>query len=147
MALFIKKPAGFEPSFEAVGCYIQRGDHFLYLHKRLDHRLYPNQWGIPAGKVEKGEDISMAIQREVEEETGIILPDAIMFKSLGPVYVTHPVGAFVYHVYYAAVEMSCGVIIDPEEHCEYAWLTLPEIMEKDLIQDEKENFRHFATAF
>lgn len=34
----------------------------------------PNQWGMVGGHVEDGEDFEAAMYRELEEETGLILP-------------------------------------------------------------------------
>ena len=54
------------PSVSAV-ILNERGE--LLLQRRSDN----GQWGLPGGSVEIGESVTEAIQREVEEETGLLV--------------------------------------------------------------------------
>lgn len=51
-------------------------DHrgWVLLQERDDHAVrYPNQWGLPGGHVEDGEEFEAAAYRELAEETGVRL--------------------------------------------------------------------------
>lgn len=57
----------------SVCALIVNKDHKLLAVSRKDNR---NDWGLPGGKVEPGEPIVVALQREVEEETGLKITKA-----------------------------------------------------------------------
>ncbi len=60
----VSKAQQIRPSVSAV---ILNERQELLLQRRSDN----GQWGLPGGSVEIGESVSEAIQREVEEETGL----------------------------------------------------------------------------
>lgn len=69
MAVFPQHP---RPSCHAV---IFDGDHVLLV--RRANEPFRNLWGLPGGAVELGETVAAALQREVQEETGLAV-------SVGP---------------------------------------------------------------
>jgi 8-oxo-dGTP pyrophosphatase MutT (NUDIX family) len=44
---------------------------FLMQHRSADAAISPNQWGLPGGHVEQGEEPLAAAHRELLEETGL----------------------------------------------------------------------------
>jgi len=67
------------PKFEAVMCFcFDKNANLILLQKRIDHQFYPGLWGIPAGRVENGEDITDAVMREIREETGNEVPEEML---------------------------------------------------------------------
>ncbi|MEU5974410.1 endonuclease/exonuclease/phosphatase family protein [Streptomyces sp. NPDC047315] len=55
----------------AVGALIRNERGEVFAQKRGPHRrLFPNSWDVVGGHVEAGEDLLVALAREVEEETG-----------------------------------------------------------------------------
>ena len=62
-------PEGVKP-FDVVVCVcLMVTGEFPLLRKNIDHPLYGGLYGFPAGKVEAGEDLIRAAQRELKEET------------------------------------------------------------------------------
>ena len=67
-------PKNFTPIVEVTACYIHFNNKFLFLH-RAPETPQGYTWGIPAGKMEQGENPLQSIIREVSEEVGIILDE------------------------------------------------------------------------
>jgi ADP-ribose pyrophosphatase YjhB (NUDIX family) len=66
--LYTNKPEVFDPKFDVVSCFVEYKGKILLLH-RQDHKPQGNTYGVPAGKVDAGEDIWTTVRREIEEET------------------------------------------------------------------------------
>lgn len=131
------RPADFEPRCEVAACFIERDDQVLFLHK-LDGKSQGNTWGIPGGKLEKGETALQAVVREVKEETGIVLLPASV-KHVGTVYITNTVRnnfSYIYHMFQATYNGSRAVSINPEEHKGFTWVTLCDALKMQLMDDE-----------
>jgi 8-oxo-dGTP diphosphatase len=54
----------------AAGILIDSEDRYL-LGQRPEGKPYAGYWEVPGGKVEKGETVFQALQRELQEELGI----------------------------------------------------------------------------
>lgn len=93
--------------------YSRSTQRFLFLLRVEDKG--PSNWGIPGGKVEKGETLLSGIARECAEEMKFFPTDA----KLVPIqkFVNNN---FTYHTFFCAVEDEFIPILN-EEHCGYAW--------------------------
>ena len=120
--LYLIEPKGFKPQLEAVGCLTIWQGLILMLKRRRIDPLYPNLWGFPSGKVEKGEFPEEAMWRELFEETGI---RSNHLTSLGKAYVVYPNLSFVYYVFsYDIEDRSVPTIkLNPQEHDAYRFDT------------------------
>src|SRR5262249_39083849 len=115
--IYLEKPADFNPKAEIVGCcFLYYKDKILILH-RQDAKAEGNRWGIPGGKLNKGEPIVEAILREVFEETGFHL-DKEKIHYIGKVYIKVPNFDFEYHMieYQQQIERPGDVKINFKEH-------------------------------
>lgn len=56
----------------AVGILLRPDGHFL-LTSRPEGKVYAGYWEFPGGKLEAGETVAQALQRELHEELGITL--------------------------------------------------------------------------
>ncbi|MEI7558311.1 MAG: NUDIX hydrolase [bacterium] len=134
-----EKPENFNPKFEVVSCFVAYQDEILLL-LRQDHKPEPNTYGVPAGKVDTGENPIQAMQREGKEETQIDLTDAIYFDKL---FVKYPDYDFIYHMFHKTFENKPDVKINPNEHKGYIWKTPKEALNLDLIRDLDECIKLF----
>ena len=94
--------------------YSKQTQRFLYL-LRTDAKN-PGNWGIPGGKIDKGETLLEGIIRECEEEIGHYPSDA----KLVPIqkFINH---SFTYHTFFCQVADEFIPTLN-EEHCGYAWV-------------------------
>ena len=94
--------------------YSKQTQRFLYL-LRPDAKN-PGNWGIPGGKIDKGETLLEGIIRECEEEIGHFPSDA----KLVPIqkFINH---SFTYHTFFCEVADEFIPVLN-EEHCGYAWV-------------------------
>jgi mutator protein MutT len=132
--VFQKPPENFNPKIEVAACFITVGEDVLFVKQQP--RKEGGKWGIPGGKLEKGETAHQAAIREIKEETGLDLPQEI--KHFGTVYIRYPEIDFIYHMYGHILTQIPEVVIDPREHEEYRWIRLEEALKLPLIPGEDE---------
>ena len=83
LTFVVFKPKAYKESFkkrfqlqELAGGLVQRGNKFLLVYEN-------NKWGLPKGRIDSGEPLDLAAQREVEEETAITVRS---HRKLGSTY-------------------------------------------------------------
>jgi 8-oxo-dGTP diphosphatase len=64
----------------AVGVLLQADGHFL-LTSRPEGKVYAGYWEFPGGKLEVGESVEQALRRELQEELGITIGAAQVWKT------------------------------------------------------------------
>lgn len=132
--LFTEKPSDFRSDIEVVGCFCESNDQFLLLLRHED-KEEPNLWGVPAGKVHTGEDLTAAMVREIQEETGIATT-ASQLEFFQTVFVRFAAIDIVYHMFRLSLEGQPEVILSPTEHTQKKWVTPKEALQLPLVQDE-----------
>ena len=116
--VFVQPPPNFNPKVEVAACFIHVEDQVLFL-KRQPHKTEGDMWGIPGGRLEKGESAQEAVIREIQEETSLELSSPLI-KSFGKVYIRYTHVDFIYHMFeYRLKEFPAQIKIDPIEHTEY----------------------------
>lgn len=130
----LKPPLNFSPKLEVVSCHIEHGSLLLVL-QRQHHKPQGGTWGVPAGKVDRGEDLVNALYREVHEETGVDI-NQVSVHFVSTCYVQYETYDFVYHIYQAILTERPTVVINTKEHIAYKWVTPKEALRLPLIQDE-----------
>lgn len=133
--VYLEKPLEFLPKIEVVGCFLEHDDQILLLH-RQDHVSQGNLWGIPGGKLEKGETPIEAAKRETLEETGFdISKQSIVY--LGHVYIKYPNFDYIYHMIKCQpTEHPGNVKINFKEHKGFTWVTPQDALKMHLMLDE-----------
>jgi len=141
-AIVYKSPTPqFKPRIEIAAAYIEYNDKILLLH-RQENKSQGNKWGIPGGKVSKGETPLEAIIREVKEETGYDISDQ-QIENLGTVYIEYnEKDHFIYHMFRTKLYGDPGAVqINFDEHKGFTWVTPADGLKMDLLQDEDPCFR------
>jgi len=67
-----------------VNAIVKRGNHFLIIKRSSKDEIHPEKWSFPGGKLEEGETILEAAERELKEKTGV----SAKLKHRGDVYLT-----------------------------------------------------------
>lgn len=132
--IFLEKPSDFNAKMRVSACMIVCGKEFLNLETGA-HKKLAGLWGVPAGKLEEGENPVSAIIREVKEETGITLNPKEL-KNFKLVYVRYPEIDFEYHMFYTQMKEKPKVILDGKESSNYKWTTKEDSLKLPLIPDE-----------
>lgn len=137
--VFKEKPSVFNAKVEVAGCFVEWQGKFLYLQYAHSHPSEGGRWGIPAGKIEKGESALEGAIRELFEETSIRAPDA---SYLGHLFIRKKDGVeYVFHMFHVRVD-EVGVQLS-DEHVDSRWLGIDEIRKLSFISGGYEAFQWF----
>jgi ADP-ribose pyrophosphatase YjhB (NUDIX family) len=93
------------------------------------------QWSLPGGAVELGESVIQAVQREVQEETGVVIDD-VQLLDLADLIMRDGSGQVEYHyvvVYYLARPVG-GTLLSGDDAVEARWVTPAEMLELGLTR-------------
>lgn len=131
----------FKSRVAIAAVYIEYNDKILLLH-RQDNKSQGNKWGIPGGKVDKGEAPLQAAIREIREETGYDISKQVI-ENLGTVYIEYnEKDHFTYHMFRTQLLEDPGAVkINFSEHKGFTWVTPSDGLKMDLLQDEDPCFR------
>jgi ADP-ribose pyrophosphatase YjhB (NUDIX family) len=102
----------------AVGVWFYAVDTGRYLYLMRDDPKHPDTWGLPGGRMEPGETMIEAIERECREELGS-MPEYIRLVPLEKF--TTADHHFSYHTFFCSVATEFIPKLN-DEHTGYAWL-------------------------
>lgn len=102
---------------ESTGALIYSTNTKRYLFLLRSGPKYSNTWGLPGGKIERGETVYQGLLREIEEELGGVIPDAKFYPIEK---FTSDNNKFTYHTFLIPVDEEFIPILN-EEHKGYAW--------------------------
>jgi 8-oxo-dGTP pyrophosphatase MutT (NUDIX family) len=109
-----------EPSsVNAVGIWFYCLDTQRYLYLLRNDPRHPGTWGLPGGKIEPGETLIDAIERECREEMGS-MPDYIKLMPIEKF--TSADGKFVYHTFFCSIKSEFVPVLN-DEHIGWAWIS------------------------
>ena len=141
-AVVYKEPSPkFKPRIEVAALFIEHDNKILLLH-RQENKSQGNLWGIPGGKLDKGETPLQAVLREVKEETNYdFAKDNI--ENLGSVYIEYnEKDHFVYHMFRVKANVDPSAVkINYQEHKGFTWVTPKDALKLELIKDEDACFK------
>ncbi|HEY2811692.1 MAG TPA: NUDIX hydrolase [Rhabdochlamydiaceae bacterium] len=139
-----KKPPGFSSTVEVAACYLERENKLLLLKRSLTSSE-PGRWGVPAGKLEKGETPQQGAIRELFEETGIALDSSSKIQPLISLYACKPSGNFVYHMFKVQLDRTPSICLSAE-HLEHLWASPADIEILPLMPGAKESIGYYRRA-
>lgn len=121
--IFDHTPHNFKSELEFAGLYLLHDDRVLLMQKSAD-RQASGLWGIPGGKLFKGENPAKGLLREIEEETGLVLIEEDIHYD-EKLYVVSETSQFIFHTFKMTFE-KLPLIVMSEEHQDYGWYTYDE---------------------
>lgn len=139
--VYTEPSPNFKPKIEVAALFIEHENRILLLH-RQETKSQGNLWGIPGGKLDKGETPLQAVLRETKEETGYDFSKQAM-ESLGTVYIEYnDKDHFVYHMFRTKLIGDPGAVkINFREHKGFTWVTPQDGLKLELIKDEDVCFK------
>lgn len=117
---------------------INKKGELLLLRRSVAERVNPSFWEIPGGKLDEGQDISHAMEREVFEETNLLVTPVLRtgyFES--EIISSGPYKGMLYVVIVGISRVDSGSVKISEEHDEFAWTKLKDINKYNLRPEIK----------
>ena len=102
----------------AVGVLIVPDGRFL-ITSRPEGKVYAGHWEFPGGKLEAGESVAAALQRELHEELGIVIGTAQPWKTI-----LHDYAHALVRLHFCKVFDWTGAF-EMREAQQMSWQTLP----------------------
>lgn len=113
-----------------------QGTHILLTKRKPYNGVHGSQISFPGGKREEMDsDFWACARRECHEETGIIIPESNLIKSLSPIYI--PPSNFYVYPYLAFMQSNPDFIPDDKEVDYIIDFPLKELMNQETLQDVK----------
>ena len=131
--IYSEKPENFNPRFEVVSCFCECDGNILLLHRDNDSPQ-GDKWGAPAGKREINEDLFIAMNREIKEETGVSITSSEL-KFHDTLFVRYEDYDFLYHTFSAKFSKQPEIVIDKREHKKFIWITPKDALKLPLVKD------------
>ena len=105
-------------TMSAVGVWFYSKKTKRHLYLMRDDKKYHGHWALPGGKVESGEGLLGALERECTEEMGV-MPEYV--KLIPIEKFTAETGHFCYHTFYCILEDEFIPDLN-HEHVGYSWI-------------------------
>jgi 8-oxo-dGTP diphosphatase len=143
MKLAEKKPNGFTPSAQAVGCYLEIDGRLLLLQYSSE-KSFAGQWDVPGGKLEEGETPEAGAIRELFEETGIALDDPARIQHVLDLYIRGKYD-YIYHQFKVTLDGIVPIRLS-SEHQNYLWASQQDLKELPLVGRSDEILEMYHVA-
>jgi 8-oxo-dGTP diphosphatase len=128
----------------AITAIVKKDGKYLIIQRSASKRRFPNQWTVPGGRLETKDYLDLpkdtkdywynvlerTLRREVEEEVGVEIENIKYVTSLATV---HSDGAPSLVISCSADYVSGDIKLQPEEAQDFAWVSLDEAKNYDLI--------------
>jgi|AntAceMinimDraft_16_1070373.scaffolds.fasta_scaffold45629_2 8-oxo-dGTP diphosphatase len=116
----------------------KNGDKILIIKRSERERHESAKWEFPGGKLDEGQDLNNALEREVLEETGLfIIPTSRMAYIESQIIASGPYQGLPYVVIVGIGKKVGGKIKLSEEHDDWKWVdpkNLPDLEYRDHVK-------------
>lgn len=106
---------------------------FLLIKRSAQDSNNPGLWEVPGGKLDEGQDLSHALEREVLEETGLLVePSQRLMYADSQMATIKKYEGMLYLVLFGIGQIVGGKLQLSEEHEDSAWVTYDEALDYNL---------------
>jgi len=116
-----------EPQKNAVAVIVNNDNKFLLLKRSKESDWMPGKWSLVGGRIEKKENPQKAVEREINEETGLTIEKFIKSFSLQ----RRPNSTE--HIFACRYEGDPTDIVLDEENTNYGWYGVSEMKFLDIV--------------
>ena len=112
---------------------IQEGERILLLQRAATDSWEPGFWELPGGKFDAGQTMQDALEREIFEETGVVIAhigQLLYYESYEAKLEKY--AGLPYLCLYFVVQKIAGNTTLSDEHDNFAWVTAEEALQKEL---------------
>ncbi len=119
--------------------FVLKDGKFLLIKRSAQDDVQPNKWELPGGKLDNGQSVSDALEREVLEETGLVVVplDKVVYSYSKIITEPKKYAGMPYVLLVGKVQWLAGEIRLSEEHTEFAWVTKDEALNYDLTEETR----------
>lgn len=120
-------------------CFVKAGSgRFLIIKRAPTDANNAGKWEVPGGKLDEGQDLTHALEREVLEETGLLVePIHRLAWTDSFVIGKGKYKGLTYIVLFSIARVIGGKVAMSHEHTEYKWVGYNELIGRDLTHETK----------
>lgn len=120
------------PDYSVVTCFIEYNERVLILKRAKQDSQY-GLWGVPGGKLEKGEAPIAGLCRELKEELSFeINPNEIISLASTPMQ-NKCDGHYLLYLYCVKLHRAPVIKLNSIEHSECAWVSISKFKDYPLL--------------
>lgn len=114
----------------------KKNGRFLLIKRSKNDYHSPGLWEFPGGKLDEGQDLTNALEREVLEETGLlVIPTERIVYTESQVIPKGKFKGMPYVVIIGIGRLVGGKIKLSKEHTDYRWVNIKEAYEMSLKEE------------
>jgi len=136
---YTEKPVDFGSELEVSTVFMEFQGKLLLL-QRARGASSAKTWGVPGGKLEKGETPIEGLAREIWEELRLI-PASKELQFIRSLYVRHPKVKYQLHLFHWRLESIPPISLDCKEHHNYIWQPIESFGNLPLLEGQLEAFK------
>jgi nucleoside triphosphatase len=122
-----------------------KNEEYLICKMPKNRGVFPDQWGLPGGGIEQGEQMYDALRREIREELGITVDNITPWTFRDDLKIKTYPGDRKEEIYMIYLIFDCSakntVLTLNDEFDEYAWVTAENLVNYNLNEATKITFK------